>query len=501
MHEIHSTKTPFILQIAALVLLCFAAGCDTGYRAQPMDLPTDALQDAVTAAANDPQIAYTELLPDEWWTLFHDDQLTTFIETAFDRNPSLKEAKANILLAYYNADRVRATLYPNINWGADILREKFSQTGIIPFNTTGQLTGQPPPVAQGGLSGIPVYFTQYETEFILTYDFDLWGKNRSTLKAALGNVQANIADEIFTRLQLGIAVAQAYFKLQIYYKRLEIAQGKVSAAEKLADLSRQRVSGNLDSNLTENSAEVVLAQMMQALYEIQGNIAVTEYQLKTYLAGNFQEIIDSIPIVEQPLPKVPLPADIPFHLIAHRPDVISQLWVIESAGHQIDAAKAGFYPDFSLTALFGYQTIHPGDLFKWPSSFYSVDPAVVLPFFDGGRLRANLHGSQVNYDLAIYEYNRLVLNAVKEVLDGIAVLRSSEMQLGQYKKIAAKNEQNYQLTLLRTNNNLSSDLDLLNTQIKFLAAHDQEVIALGTTIQSILSLIKALGVGYEACYE
>ena len=130
-----------------------------------------------------------------------------------------------------------------------------------------------------------------------------------------------------------------------------------------------------------------------------------------------------------------------------------------------------------------------------------MDPAVLLPVFDGGRLKANLRGSEVNYDLAIYEYNRLVLNAVKEVLDGIAVLRNNELQLGEYRKIAERNQQNFQLTQLRTNNNLSSDLDLLNSQSKVLMARDQEVVALGETIQSILSLIKALGVGYEVCNE
>ena len=162
-------------------------------------------------------------------------------------------------------------------------------------------------------------------------------------------------------------------------------------------------------------------------------------------------------------------------------------------------------PDFililSITALFGYQTIHPRKLFKWPSSYFSADPSVLLPVFDGGRLSANLRASEVNYDLAIYEYNRMILNAVKEVLDGIAVLRNTDLQLGEFKKITAQNQSNLQLTLLRSRNNLSSDLELLNSEFEVLKARDQEVIALGSTIQSIISLIKALGVGYDACYE
>ena len=489
------------LQLIALVLLCMVSGCNSGYRAQIIDPPTGVLENVWDNVSEDPLIAYSQMLPEDWWNLFDDDQLANFIQTAFMRNPSLQEARAKILQASYNADRVHALLFPNMTWGADVLREKLSETGIIPFNTSGQTTGQAPQVMQGGSSGIPVYFTQYETEFTLTYDFDIWGKNRSLLRAALGDVQTNIADEAFARLQLGIAVAKTYFELQIYYKRQEIAQAQVAIRERLLELSRQRVREHLDSDFNVISGEAVLAQAKQALYQIQGAIAVDEYQLKTYLAGKFEEAITNTKIVEQPLPKVPLPKDIPLHLIAHRPDVISQLWVIESAGNQIEAAKAGFYPDFSLTALFGYQTIHPKELFKWPSSYYSVDPAVTLPFFDGGRLVAALHSSEVNYDLAIYEYNRLVLNAAKEVLEGIAVLRHNELQLAEYKKITAQKDQNLQLTIQRADNNLGSDVDRLNSEINTLAARDQEVMALGSTIQSILSLIKALGGGYEACYE
>jgi len=158
-------------------------------------------------------------------------------------------------------------------------------------------------------------------------------------------------------------------------------------------------------------------------------------------------------------------------------------------------AKAGFYPDFSITGLFGYQTIHLHKLFRYPSTFYNVDPAFSLPIFDGGRLLANLRGSEINYDLAIINYNNLILNAVKEVLSGLAVLRKSGQQLQEFKNQLNNQEENYKL-----NHNLDSDLNLLSSEQIMLSARDREIVALGNTIQAVLSLIKALGGGYEACY-
>lgn len=484
-------------------MLSFATSCHIpDYRAGPIDPPTGALQSALLDASDDALIETNQSLPSEWWLLFDDPQLANFIQTAFSRNPTLQIARTNVLTAIANANKMRAALYPNITWGADVSKQKLSETGLIPFNTSGTTVGMAPLVAPTTLGIIPVYFTQTETELALTYDFDIWEKNRNTFKAALSDIQAKLADQSFTQLELGISVAATYFLLQIDYKREKIAQALVENQTKYLKLVQARSQNNLESKLNVQPIQINLASAQQSLLQIQGDIAINEYQLKAYLAGSFEESIDWIDIERKPLPKVPLPGDLPLHLIAHRPDIIAQLWIIESAGRQIEVAKAGFYPDFNLTALIGYQTIHIKELFEGRSVFYNVDPALSLPVFDGGRLRANLLGSQVDYDRAIYQYNQLVLNAAKEVLAGIAVLRNVEQQLIELKKITTYQENQFRLTDLRMKNSIGSALDYLTSERNMLLALDQETIVFGNTLQSIISLIKALGGGYEAvCFE
>lgn len=481
----------------SLLTILFCASCTSGNRAQPIDPPSAALATA-TQDATDPIFeSSTEWIPQEWWTIFNDEQLTSFILTTFKRNPTLQAATSNIYLAKSVADRARSTLFPNINWNGDVSRQKFSETGIIPFNPN------PPPVAPaaiaatGGVAGIPVYFTQTETEAILTYDFDVWGKNRNNWAAAIGDMRAQIADRAFTQLELGIAVAKVYYQLQIDYQRQEIAEALVENQTQYAVLVKQRVADNLDNRQSFHTSKSNLASAKQMLLQIQADIAVNEYQLKAYLAGDFEENICNINITQQPLPKVPMPTDVPVHLISHRPDIIAQLWLIESAGKQIEVAKAGFYPDFNIAALFGYQTIHFEKLFQWRSSYFNVDPAFSLPIFEGGRLIANLRNSEVNYDLAILHYNELILNAARDILDGIAILRNADQQLQELKKRQAHQEEVFNLTNLRMEHNLSSKLDYLQSEQNLLLARDQEVVAYGNTLQAILALIKALGGGYE----
>ena len=220
--------------------------------------------------------------------------------------------------------------------------------------------------------------------------------------SALSEMYASAADEAFSRLMLSTSVAQVYMRLQTEYREKEIANALVENKLNYLDYSQKRLQNNLESAISINSAEASLAQARQLLQRIEATILVDEYQLKTYLAGNFEEEIVNSSIAERELPAVPLPQEIPLRLISRRPDIAAQIWLIESAGRQIEVAKAGFYPDFNLFALFGCQTIHLNKLFQWRSSDFNVDPAFTLPIFEGGRLVANWRGSEVNYNLAIF---------------------------------------------------------------------------------------------------
>lgn len=492
------------LRLYLLTPLYLLTGCGSAeLRMSPMTLPSPALTEALSDMKEDDAITFTECLSGAWWEVFNDDQLSSFIASALERNPTLQIARANILLAAASAERVRSVLYPNLLWAADVSRQKLSETGLIPFHQQPVGVAGPAPAqlaATGGVAGIPVYFTQFETELNLSYDFDIWGKNRNTWAAALDEVQANVADEAFAHLALSIAVGQVYFQLRVDYKRLEAAKRLVELNDRFVELTQNRVDYDLDTGISLQTTKTNLSAAKQSLLEIEGNIAISENKLRAYLAGDFDEAIVDLSIEDKALPKAPVPRDLPLHLIRYRPDVVAQLWLIESAGKQVDVARAGFYPDVNLNALFGYQTLKLHKLFEWPSVFFNVDPAISLPIFDGGLLEANLSGSRVNYSLAVYEYNQKILDAVREVLDGLALVRNTGQQLEENNRKLKDQEEIFQLTRLRADNNLDSDLDLIISEAQVLRARDQELIVLGKAFQAVLTLIKATGGGYEACY-
>ncbi len=494
----------FSLCIIFFVISLVASGCSSVQYAYPIDVPAEALENAIQEAQDDLifETSEKEYIPEEWWLLFKDDQLNQIIQASFSRNPTLQSARMQILSAHFMANNIRSALYPYLGFGADVSRQKLSKTGVIPFDTGPTDSGTPVinvPVTPGKQSGIPEYFTLYETELNFRYNFDFWDKNRNAFRAALGQVQANIAEEAQARLQLGISIAEVYYELQTNYRRREIAKSIVANRQNYLDLVQKRVKANLDNQIAIQVIQSDLIDTQDSLLQIEAQIAVNEHQLLAYMAGNFDEQIQQIDIIQHPLPKIPLPRDLPLHLIAKRPDITAQLWLIESAGRQIEVAKAGFYPDFNLTALFGFQTIHLAKLFEWSSVYYNIDPAVTLPIFDGGKLVANLRSSEVNYASAIVQYNNLVINATKEVLDGLTLVLSGYKRYQEYERKFKEQSELYRLTKLRISHSLDNELNGLVSEENVLISQDQEALALERTIKAILSLIKSIGGGYENC--
>ena len=150
------------------------------------------------------------------------------------------------------------------------------------------------------------------------------------------------ADALFAELELSIAFAKLYYQLQVNYKRRKIAEALVDNQNKSLKLTLQRQTNDLDNQLIVQSAEINVTSAKQALLQIEAEIAIDEHQLKAYLARHFDEMILDIHVEEIALPEVPLPRNLPLHLLAYRPDITAKLWLIESQAGKLKLLKLDF---------------------------------------------------------------------------------------------------------------------------------------------------------------
>ena len=110
-------------------------------------------------------------------------------------------------------------------------------------------------------------------------------------------------------------------------------------------------------------------------------------------------------------------------------------WRIEASLHEVELAKKQFYPNINLAAAFGLNSVGLGNLGAGNTDQWSVGPAIRLPLFDGGRLRANLRGKATEVDAAIEAYNVLVLDAAHEAADQWVSAAAIQQQQGKKNRI------------------------------------------------------------------
>ena len=124
-------------------------------------------------------------------------------------------------------------------------------------------------------------------------------------------------------------------------------------------------------------------------------------------------------------------------------------------------------------------------------------PAVTLPIFDAGRLRANLAGKDADYDIAVEQYNQTLADAMRDVVDQLASFRSVDAQRAQQTQALATAREAYDLALLRYREGLGNYLQVLSAEQPLLAQQSLDADLRARELELSINLVRALGGGYE----
>jgi outer membrane protein, multidrug efflux system len=191
-----------------------------------------------------------------------------------------------------------------------------------------------------------------------------------------------------------------------------------------------------------------------------------------------------------------VPTGLPSSLLARRPDIQTAEQLLIAANADIGQAKAAFYPQLALTGFYGYQSVALSDLFSNASRTWQFGPAVTMPLFTGGRLRANLKISQAQYQEALATYQRTVQSAFREVSDGlIAYQRTREFTVRQEQRTQANREAT-DLANIRYDGGVTSYLEVLYNEQEVFTAELNLAQARLNELLSVVRLYQALGGGW-----
>ena len=464
--------------LAALAATALAAGCASFEGLAPAAVRADPAALAAGATLAGAKLSADAWPASNWWQRFGDPQLDALIAEALAGNPGVDGARARIDRALALAAGYGAALAPQANAGASVVRQRYSSNGIFP-----------PPIAGS-------WDTQTDLAASFNYELDLWGRNRAAYDAALGQARAAEVDAYAVRLLLASSVARAYAQLARGFEQLDLARALLAQRQALLDLTRQRVAAGLDSDVELKQAEGSIPAAKQRITQLEEEIALGR-NLLAALAGKGPDRGLAITRPQLQQLRIALPAALPADLLGRRPDVVAQRWRVESARRDIDAAKSQFYPNVNLSALVGVQSINFGKLLTVRSEDPSFGPALRLPLFDGGRLRSNLAAKDADYDLAVGQYNQTLVDALREVVDQLASLKSVDAQRTELERALVNAREAYDLANARYRAGVASYLQVLAAEAPLLEQQNLRANLRARELDLSINLMRALGGGFD----
>ncbi len=425
-----------------------------------------------------------DVIRGKWWEVFGDPELNIYEDQVCVSNQNIAAALANFMAARALVREARSQYFPTVSANPAVTRshQSTSTTGASGTGTNGTARN--------------VNGTFYSLPLDASWEPDLWGSIRNTVKANVYNAQASAANLENLRLTAQADVAMDYYQLRGQDALKQVFVDTVAADQKLVDLTKVLFEDGIDSEEDVAAAETQLANTRAQA----SNLGILRAQYEHAIAVLLGQPAANFSVAPKPFEATPpsVPISVPSELLERRPDVAAAERTVAAANAQIGVARAAFFPTLTLSASAGYESTSIGNLISGPSFAWSLGAMLAQTVFDGGLRQATVAQSRAQYEATVANYRQTVLTAFQEVEDNLAAVRilSQEQQLQNGAVQSARRTLNlatnrYQLGIDSYLNVIVAQTTLLNNQQ---TAVNLQIQQMTSTVQLIL----ALGGGWDA---
>lgn len=414
-----------------------------------------------------------------WWTAFHDDGLDALEQSAVDANQTIVAAAARYEQARALTALALSSRLPEVTVAATAERQRLS----------GNRPGASTP-------GTAVTQSSFFLPFAASYEVDLFGKRRRTIEGAEASQQASAADIENVRLVIQADLAANYFSLQQLDAEQDVLDRTVQALERGRQLMQARHDGGIASGLDLAQEETLL------------NATRTQATLVRRDRDQFEHAIAVL--VGQPAPGFHVTArrlaaeppgidlGMPSDLLERRPDIAEAERQMAAANAEIGVAMTAYFPSINLFGSGGWQSTALGSLFGAASTLWALGAAATETIFNGGATSARVRFAQAGYSGTVAVYREAVLNGLREVEDGVSGLSVLHDARTSQAATVASAQRALDIATDRYQGGLANYLDVIAAQQALLSSERLAVQLQGEHLVTAVSLVKALGGGWDA---
>lgn len=441
-----------------------------------------------------PSAAYKEPLPEgwkeaqpsdgairgKWWEIYNDPDLNALEEQVTLSNQNILAAEAQYREARDAVRIARAGLFPTVS----------GNVGIVNSKTSGTL------VNNRVAAFVPGVRTDYNLPLSLSYQADIWGSIRRTVRQSAETAQVSAAQLENARLTFHAELALDYFQLRGADSAQELLETTVKSYQDYLELTQNRVKAGVASGSDVAQAQAQLETARAQLIDLGVARAQFEHAIAILIGKPPSELSIVRAAVKSEPP--PIPVGVPSTLLERRPDIAAAERQMAATNEQIGIAKAAFFPALTLSATAGLESSSFVNWFTWPSRLWSVGPQMAETLFDAGRRRAQASQAQAAFDVTVANYRQTVLTGFQQVEDNLAALRvlADEARAEQAAVKAA--EDALQISTYQYKAGTVSYLQVITSQEIALQDERTAVDILTRRMVASVALVEALGGGWDA---
>ena len=421
----------------------------------------------------------------KWWEIFSDPELNALEDQLNINNQNIKQYFENFMAARAVVREARSQYFPTISVAPSVTHSRASaNVGANTTNTGG--TGTSSPRLQSTLYSLPLE---------ASWEPDLWGKVRNTVRQAHYAAQVSAADLENERLTEQASLAEYFFEIRGQDELQKIFDDTVVADQKEYELTRSLYDTGIADQISVVEAEATLRSAQAGATNVGVARAQYEHAIAVLLgqtASNF-----SIPVKPMTVAPPPIPVGVPSELLERRPDIAAAERTMAEANAAIGIAYAAYYPNLTLTGAGGFESSALSNWLSWPSRFWSVGASLPETIFDAGLRRATVQQNVATYNADLASYRQTVLTAFQQVEDSLAEVRILSKEIQREQQAVDSAQTFLKLEQARYDTGVDPYIDVLIAQTTVLA--DQQTLN-GLQVQQMtfsVALVEALGGGWD----
>jgi NodT family efflux transporter outer membrane factor (OMF) lipoprotein len=411
----------------------------------------------------------------QWWKAFGNPELNVLEDKLATSNQDIKIYLARYEEARSLAKQAQADFFPTVTADGHDFRERSS-----PNFTT--LHEGPP-------------YNDYLPSVDLSYEIDLWGRIRNEVYAQNSLAKASFADAAAAELSVRAELATDYFMLRGDDASQRVLDETVVAYSKALDLTRNRFKGGVAAEADLDQAET---QYQNARTQ-DADMHMKRQQLEHAIAVLIGEppALFSLPTLALDDLKAPaVSPGLPSTLLQRRPDIAAAQRRVQAANAQIGVARAAWFPDFSLSASYGFESVKASNLLTSASRIWSFGPSMTLPIFEAGRISGLNDQARAQYDESVATYRKTVLTAYQDVEDSLVALRQLDQENESQTAATKAAERALKQAQDRYTGGIITYLDVVVLQNTELQARLSSIDITTREMTQSVQLVKALGGGW-----